>query len=93
MGLPHVVDALEEVWDPADLCLGEQHLEIRDSEEDPRIQVISHRSDAVAEDDGPGHRFRSIVGGLGALVPEPMWQQITVPVSSQAANNGSQWPL
>ncbi len=61
VGLPYVVDAFQQVRDPADLRLGEQHLQARVAREHAGVQVVGHGAHAVAEDDRAGYRLRRIV--------------------------------
>ena len=88
---PHVVGALEDVRDPADLALGVRELQVRDG---ARAHPENRKSvsDAIAL---PKLSVACTAAGAsgdvaGIFDDEPMCMHTTVCVSSHAAKNGSQ---
>ena len=91
--LVHVVEALEEVRDPADAALGERELAGRElaCSMGDQTRSAAHCTMFIG--------CSVIITSIGASIDvdhrccddEPMWRQTTVPVSAQACKNGSQW--
>ncbi len=91
--LPHVVDALEQVRDPADLASAYSSFRsgyrcsTPENRKSVRLATLLPKMIVAATASGASGDV------CGVLVPDPMCMQITVPVSSHAWKNGSQWPV
>ncbi len=88
-----VVGPVHEHRHPADPALRQGHVQPGEPDGHPRPQPFAGGQQGVDREDG-GQELEGGPGeGRGAHAEAPVWRQITVPVSSQAANNGSQWSV